>query len=1247
MATLQDLYNSEAYTSTAYIDNLAPITPTLSQQKQSKLNRKTIDKTAKVAPEYTQDVLIGMQDSDSFRTGQFAATRTKIPGLDTYYDGIEGAHYKDGVLQSGIDIQGVDKRTGAYGKSDRVMSAQREYVASVVGKTADTVTEQDFIDVSNQQQIQKLANLGGEADWKAPLIRGVEPTNLTGTYRDENGNIVQESLNVPIQTKSFGTTGKRDLVAFGDQQGLDVTSIDATNPQMNLYAGNVQNELSAGVPASDPTSPLNQYYQAGLQETDNGGANDTDGYFGNLVDNLQFGLGRKAAGIADAFVDASTRAVIEGDKYFNGVTEEEAVKNIVDSSSLFERDPKTGDFIGFDKYKKASEYGYDNTRENNAMKRLAKGWEEGDTAGKAKAVLDAFLTAGPNFVLSSAGEFLTGPLKGFGLMANSADYANQILEDVKGEVTNGRRAAAITGGFGMAVLNKLGADEALGNTKLVQKAIGAVIKTGSESAARKMAKDVAKLALTTVGKGAYEGMEEVAQEVIQKVVAKYGTDKEKELYDGTLGTELFQAFGAGAAAGGSINVAKDTVPAAIKPIAKATGYVGGKVLDAGDKVLDKVFNSGEDTTDSSQDVIKDNPNIDPTEIRAAAEGLQPLNVNLTTASKSDNANTNIGVADDINPQATAAVVANEAIKSPIHKIVDPKDTPEVSKAAEEFDTVFAEIVADLAEGAAVPVDQREEFGLPTDEGEYANAFKQVTAGAMEDINSAVAKLTKAGAGPNKLNAVARRIEALVQIKAAKNSADVRKVIEDAGTEQAVKVRAILGSAQFTPKEIDTYIEENAEELDAQQKKLLVAKSAILSSVKNVGKEKIQGGGTLPGVNQWMSVLGQDKTLDTIAKSKIKNFIGSQRKKLSDFKGSLDAWDIANKMPWTSEGKGNKDFNSNIDYSTPNARAAARSFAINSGKMEATNEPGTVEYGDSSFTDVHKIADMVETLTAEDKAMRLLEDAFNTSSEAQEGTQETQKKSTGKSTPVKDTMPPEASKEAISEGAVNRKVYEAQIADPEVSKLEEAYKKAPDGEKSINAADALTAAMDRVRAEVEARYDIIGRAKETAGEKELRLKLEAKKESRKATKEVLPTVKEVADKIATGKKLSDADLQVQDNGGKAIEDILKKLAEAKAAEQKKKKESKPTVDKVEESTTTDGLEQAQADADEQQRMHEEDLANKAKEANTPQKVTGVTKVSKGTIAEVKKEAKDTLDELSDLEASLPPGLNKIFKEDCTI
>lgn len=187
---------------------------TLQEAKETKLNQLTVKK----------DILLGMSDADTVRTERYGNLREQALS-GARYDAVEMPHGGQ------YDMYGRDSKDTAndgYAKSTYAMKKQREQVANIFGKNVQDVTEQDMIDVANQQMIQKLADLvrsPGEERWIAPLVKDVVPTDLSGRYG---------SLNVPIgviEVDSFDDRNAGALVNIGT--GQNVTDRTARDPMLN------------------------------------------------------------------------------------------------------------------------------------------------------------------------------------------------------------------------------------------------------------------------------------------------------------------------------------------------------------------------------------------------------------------------------------------------------------------------------------------------------------------------------------------------------------------------------------------------------------------------------------------------------------------------------------------------------------------------------------------------------------------------------------------------------------------------------------------------------------------------------------------------------------------------------------------------------------------------------------------------------------------------------------------------------
>ena len=232
--------NNEKFASAIAGYNPTVQTDTL-QEKIDRLNERIAIKVDKVAVKsdttgYTADVLKGLYDADTIQTQNLGYARE----LDPYGNRYDAVEVKHGNVP--YDMQGISKErkdAGEIGKSEYAMQMQKEQVANVFNKPVNQVTEQDMIDVANQQQVQKLADLArvpGEERWIAPLAIGSAPINLTGSYVDEFGVKQDSSLNVPILSKKMEDVGTRGGVALGNLAKDEVTAQAAIDPLQNAFA---------------------------------------------------------------------------------------------------------------------------------------------------------------------------------------------------------------------------------------------------------------------------------------------------------------------------------------------------------------------------------------------------------------------------------------------------------------------------------------------------------------------------------------------------------------------------------------------------------------------------------------------------------------------------------------------------------------------------------------------------------------------------------------------------------------------------------------------------------------------------------------------------------------------------------------------------------------------------------------------------------------------------------------------------
>ncbi len=248
--------------------NKQQLTPTAS--KIQNLQSRTQEKINLLSG-YKKDTLLGMQDADSETTANNGSNAREALMPNAYaYDAIEVKH------QTGVDAQGNPVYTDplSYVQKSRHKQWQIDYVAKVLGKQPNEVTTQDMQDVGQQQTIQKLADLAGHPEWKAPLIRNTPVINVTGeNYRDKNGNLVNGDgkipLDVPIMSKDWKQQGYygRELMSYADAKGRPVTVNAAIDPAQNGLAAKAAKVLINGAPTTTvPGRGLGQYTDKQIQE---------------------------------------------------------------------------------------------------------------------------------------------------------------------------------------------------------------------------------------------------------------------------------------------------------------------------------------------------------------------------------------------------------------------------------------------------------------------------------------------------------------------------------------------------------------------------------------------------------------------------------------------------------------------------------------------------------------------------------------------------------------------------------------------------------------------------------------------------------------------------------------------------------------------------------------------------------------------------------------------------------------------
>ena len=296
---------------------------------------------------------------------------------------------------------------------------------------------------------------------------------------------------------------------------------------------------------------------------------DTDGYFGNLVDAAQYGLGRTAASTGDVVADAIVRGSKEIAQRVGGVTEGQANK-ILQDSALSRVFNDKGDFIGLDKYKEGKEYGYDDSRVTAYTKEFKDTFNDPEATwvDKVGVTLKA-VTQAPEVLASSSGDIVLAALPG-GMGVFGANLANEILEDrqkIKGtsDLELSDYGIATAAGAVAGIANTL-----TGGMAGINKGVtAALVKEGIS----KLDKEAFAKVATTVGVGTLEeATEESIQELAQIVGTKLDTSKEDEILTKDTALDVGVAAALGGGAGGFTSAVREGTQ-----LASALG--GDKVLD--------------------------------------------------------------------------------------------------------------------------------------------------------------------------------------------------------------------------------------------------------------------------------------------------------------------------------------------------------------------------------------------------------------------------------------------------------------------------------------------------------------------------------------------------------------------------------------------------------------------------------------------------------------------------------------------
>jgi hypothetical protein len=128
--------------------------------------------------------------------------------------------------------------------------------------------------------------------------------------------------------------------------------------EATMEAAKTARNTGAGLWSDDRSGMINLYNKRNAPE-------DSDGYFGNLVDAVQGSIGGFGASTADWMVDAANRISKIGYGALTDKSRAEVDKDWADTvrnSPLSKWYDANGNFVGLDEYKEKSTYGYDDKR---------------------------------------------------------------------------------------------------------------------------------------------------------------------------------------------------------------------------------------------------------------------------------------------------------------------------------------------------------------------------------------------------------------------------------------------------------------------------------------------------------------------------------------------------------------------------------------------------------------------------------------------------------------------------------------------------------------------------------------------------------------------------------------------------------------------------------------------------------------------------------------------------------------------
>jgi hypothetical protein len=510
-----------------------------------------------------------------------------------------------------------------------------------------------------------------------------------------------------------------------------------------------------------------------------------------------------------------------------------------------------------------------------------------------------------------------------------------------------------------------------------------IIKSVPKNQSAKFGKELAKkLGTITLDIG-----EEASQEGIQYAMdyfnREYGTAKDK----GFNFDEMYKSMIGGGAAGG--------FTASVGTVRSTAGGLADKAKYGG-----------------ALDVVNDNSDLPADELKKTYDRVkEDAGASLATPSADDLAGVPVEPTDAPNVKVEAAVAAAQTKVSEVEDEVAPTD--KVTEFANEFDEMFGSFIGEL-KGVSDAVEKGDGKG----ENYNEDAFVSVVSNASNDSINTLIEIAEdaktAGAGPKKLAAMQAKINSVIALTSAATSKEINSIVNSSNIDTSTKVSSVLGSSSATLEHLDAVL--GSKDLTPPQREALTIKKEILSSVQHVGKDKLFGTGSKPGVFVWLSRLANGAK-DPATLNNINDFVVGQTNKLSIFKKAVAKWDADHNMPWMDPKHPDyKKYNDNP--SSLNNKIAYRSYAMKEAGTPGELKKGlNIHYGNSTFDhDIAKTASLLDTLKEEHKSISKLANMLqgtseDTSQEAYKDPLEPQTDSTGEMTPDEVNEAPKASNEA--------------------------------------------------------------------------------------------------------------------------------------------------------------------------------------------------------------------------------------------